>query len=584
MNNLTGRLEQSSEFLRKAFRTAAIPGMISYLSSNLALLADGVLVGRSVGVDGLASVSLSAPVVLIISLAAGFLSCGAETLCSRAIGRNNADQAQRIYSSQISLMLIFSLLFIAAGLLLMNPIANALCNEDPNLYPLVYEYAQVYLLGAPALMLTCPPFWFLPLEGKNNSMTAAMVIMGLGNIVLDVLFLSVLNMGVRGAALASVLSAAAAAVFGMTRMHTGRHTYALKLDLPRKKEWKQLAAAGSPEAFNGLFQAARVLTVNNMLLEMSGGNMLVAQFSVVSGMVSIADAVTVGVPQSGTAILGVYCGERDNPSMLILLKQQLRVGICTCLVLGLMLGFGSPLVEWAYQVEGMSFPLWMLSLSMIPTLIVNILISYYRAYGREMLANLLIAMRVYGFCVVSLIVLRSLNASPWIFQVSEVVLALLLWVVLTGVIQRWENKYKNRKVSRWLLADRKLEDNGNSINFSSPSDPGAICDASERIGSFCAENNMAPKQTMRVSLALEEMMTLLTQLNEGTTLSFDVRVFSIQGVIGIRIRYGGISMNPLAPEYEEDERFMGIQMVKNLVEETVYQNTFGVNSLTILMK
>ncbi len=582
MSESTGRLEQSSEFLQKAFRTAVIPGIVSYLSSNLALLADGVLVGRSVGVDGLASVSLSTPVILIISLIGGFLSCGAETLCSRAVGRNNEKQAQRIYSAQISLMLIFSLVFIAAGLFLMKPIVNVLCSGSPDLYPLVYEYSQIYLLGAPALLLTFPPFWFLPLDGKNKSMTASMMIMGLGNIALDILFLTVLNMGVRGAALASVLSSGAAAVFGMIRLHTGRHTYALRLDLPRGREWEQLAMAGSPEAFTNFFQALRVLTVNNILLTMSGGNLLVAQFSVLSGMASIADAVTVGVPQSGTAILGVYCGERDNPSTLILLKQQLRVGIWSCLVLGLILGFGTPLVEWAYQVEGMGFPLWMLGISLIPTLIINILVSYYRAYGRELLSNILIAMRVYGFCVISLIALRLLNASPWIFQVTEVLLTLLLWVALTGVIYR--ASMKKKRVSRWLLADRRLEDNGNSINFSSPSDPDAICDASERIGSFCAENNMAPKQIMRVSLALEEMMTLITQLNPDTSLSFDVRVFSMQGVIGVRIRYGGISLNPLAPEYEEDERFMGIQMVRSLVEETIYQNTFGVNSLMILVK
>ncbi len=582
MNGRNQGLTQSNEFLGKAFRTAVIPGMISYLSSNLALLADGVLVGRNVGVDGLASVSLSAPVCLIISMVGGFLSCGAETLCSRAVGQNNEKRAQRIYGAQISFMLMASVLFILSGLLLMKPIASALSLGDAALYPMVYDYARVYLLGAPAILLTFPAFWFLPLEGKNNSMTAAMLIMGVGNILLDILFLSVFHMGVMGAALASVLSAAAAALFGMIRLHTGRHTYRLKLSLPRGREWMSLAAAGSTEAMTNLFQALRVLSVNNFLMGMAGGSLLVAQFSVVSGMVSIADAVTVGVPQSGTAILGVYCGERDNSSALILLKQQVKVGLWGCAVLMLFLGFGTPLVEWAYQVENLRVPLWMLALSLAPTLLLNILTSYYRAYGRELLANVLIIARVYGFTVLSLLLLRLLRVTPWIFLVTEVLLTLGLWVVLTGLIYRRERKKKS--VSRWLLADRKLEDNGNCINFSSPSDEAAICDASERIGAFCGENNMAPKQTMRVSLALEEMMALITQLNPEVSLSFDVRVFSLQGVIGVRIRYGGKPFNPLAPEYEDDERFMGIRMVRNLVEETVYQCTFGVNSLMILMK
>ena len=52
----------------------------------------------------------------------------------------------------------------------------------------------------------------------------------------------------------------------------------------------------------------------------------------------------------------------------------------------------------------------------------------------------------------------------------------------------------------------------------------------------------------------------------------------------IRIRYGGIDFNPLSPEYAEDEHFLGVQMVRSLVEETVYQSTFGVNSLMILIE
>ncbi len=580
--NSTGELNQSSDFLRKAFHMAVVPGMISYLSSNLALLADGVLVGRSVGVDGLASVSLSTPIVLLISLIGGFLACGAETLCSRALGSSNEKRAQRIYSSQIALILIFSVIFTAAGLFLMKPIASMLCDYNPKLFGLVYDYSRVYILGAPAMFLTFPPFWFLPLDGKNRIMTLMTLIMGIGNILLDILFLSVFRLGVRGAALASVLSAGIAAAFGMISLHTGKHTFSLGLDLPKGKEWVDYIAAGSPEAFTNLFQALRVFTVNNILLRMSGGNLLVAQFSVVSAMVSVADAVTVGVPQSGTAILGVYCGERDNPSTRILIRLQIRIGVICCLMLGLLIGFGYPGIEWAYQVQGLRIPLAMLSLSLIPTLLLNILTSYYRAYGRAMLANILIALRTYVFCVLTLKIFTALNITPWLFQVAEVLLTLLVWLGLTWLI--WRREKKKGSVSRWLLADTKLEDNGNSINFSSPSEEQAICDASEKISAFCADNHMVPKQAMRVSLALEEMMALITQMNPESRLNFDVRVFALESVIGIRIRYGGVSFNPLSSEYENDERFMGIRMVRSLVEETVYQWTFGVNSLLILVK
>ena len=56
---------------------------------------------------------------------------------------------------------------------------------------------------------------------------------------------------------------------------------------------------------------------------------------------------------------------------------------------------------------------------------------------------------------------------------------------------------------------------------------------------------MLPGQVMRVSLAMEEMMTLILSVNQGTGVEFDLRVYSLDGVIGIRIRYSGREFNPL---------------------------------------
>ena len=96
-------------------------------------------------------------------------------------------------------------------------------------------------------------------------------------------------------------------------------------------------------------------------------------------------------------------------------------------------------------------------------------------------------------------------------------------------------------------------------------------------------NGMHEKQMMRMSLAIEEIMTLIVQINGGNGVSFDVRAFALQGVIGIRFRYNGIDFNPFQSFPEQDEQYMGIRMVKTLVGETVYQRTFGMNTLQILL-
>lgn len=110
----------------------------------------------------------------------------------------------------------------------------------------------------------------------------------------------------------------------------------------------------------------------------------------------------------------------------------------------------------------------------------------------------------------------------------------------------------------------------------------AICDASGRITGFCEENGMLPKQTMRVSLAMEKIMTLISSQNEGGV-AFDLRV-SLQGVIAIRIRYSGKKFHPLAYADDGDDRYMGIRLIEAMVEQTMYQQTFGMNTVQIYIE
>ena len=151
------------------------------------------------------------------------------------------------------------------------------------------------------------------------------------------------------------------------------------------------------------------------------------------------------------------------------------------------------------------------------------------------------------------------------------------WFVITYAVSK-----KHENISRYMLMDTTLDKSGNVINFSVISDNDAICGACERITEFCENNGMQAKQTMRVSLALEEIMTVISQDNSPNEVYFDIRVFALQDVIGIRIRYDGKDLDPLQFE-QDDERYMGISMIQNLVHEITYKQVVGMNSLMILI-
>ena len=138
-------------------------------------------------------------------------------------------------------------------------------------------------------------------------------------------------------------------------------------------------------------------------------------------------------------------------------------------------------------------------------------------------------------------------------------------------------------MTRYLLMDTQLQDSGRVINFSLPGVADEICSACERITDFCGENGMSPKEYMKISLSMEELMTLIVQVNPETPVTFDLRIFSLQDVLGIRIRYDGRPFDPIHSEDRENEEFMGLRMIEKLVETVLYRKVFGVNTLIILI-
>lgn len=571
-------LKQNEQFLRKAYNKALIPCILSVLSGNINILADGVLVGQRLGTNALAAINFSLPVYLVLCIMGSFVVSGTAICASDAIGNNHIENAKKLYHMSIFWCTAVSVFITILGLILLKPLSVFLCSDE-NVTEFVAEYTGMTIAGALPKILIYIPFWFLRLDGRNGQITLMMLIMGVGNIVLDVLFLYVLEMGVFGTALASVLSTAAACVFGFVRLCDKKSSFPFGFCVKSDDiKFADLAKAGSPSAMNNLFQTLRVSVINALLLRYCGSSM-VAAFTAVNCISAFGESVTSGVPQAASAMLGIYNGEHDNESTRLLMVRQIKSGILYSLLFCVIIILSADLIAMAYGLDlSLRFALLCLSLGMFPALINCVLSSYYNVSGRTLWSNMIIFLRVFGMSCMSLFTLLSSGHDPWLFLFFGEILTLLLWIIATGIL------HKNS--SRFLLLDQTLERSGNVINFSVSGNAENICDASGRITDFCEKNGLSPKQTMRISLAMEEIMTLIVDKNEGkneSAVQFDLRVYSLQGVIGIRIRYGGNDFNPLAYA-DDDEAYMGIRLIQNICEQTLYQRTFGTNTVQIFVE
>jgi Na+-driven multidrug efflux pump len=571
-------LRQNEDFLKKAYGKALIPCILSILSGNINILADGILVGQKLGTNALAAINFSLPVYLVLCIAGSFIVSGMAICASDRIGRSKTEQAQKLYEMAIFWCVAVSLGITVLGLLGINLIAAFLCSE-PDVMVLVKEYAWVTIAGALPKILIYVPFWFLRLDGRNGHVTTMMVIMGAGNVILDILFLYVFDMGVFGAGLASVLSTAAACIFGFIRLSDRKSSFSFGLSVSGEGvSFRDIAKAGSPSAGNNLFQTFRVSVVNFLLLRYCGSDM-VAAFTAVNCISAFEESVTSGVPQAASAMLGIYNGEHDNESTVLLMKRQLKNGIPCSVVFSAVVIALADVISWAYGLDTpLRFAFVCMGLGMIPQLINCVMSGYYNVSGHTGWANAIILMRVFAVSCASLWVVLLSGLSPWWFLFLGEVLTLAVWFVASGIYHR-----VHPELSRFCLMDNELGEYGSVINFSVDSELENICEASSRITDFCEQNGMLPKQTMRISLAMEEIMTLIAKKNEEKV-EFDLRVYSLQGVIGIRIRYSGNDFNPLNFADDGDEDYMGIRMIENMVEKALYQRTFGTNTMQILIE
>ena len=585
-NQRDNGLAQNAVFIRETYHKAVVTGMLSILSVNINVFVDGILVGRRVGPEALAAINLSLPVYLALCVIGSFLATGTVIPAARAIGIGDAAKRNIYFHTGLNVSVLASLAVTLLALVFRRQLVSFLCADEVT-RGYVMQYVVITVIGALPKILIYIPFWYLRLDGKNADVTVMMASMTVVNIALDVLFVYFLDMSVFGAGLASVIATALACFYGVLRLFSKDSPYTWRAEIVRSREdWLTIASAGFPSAFNNLCSTVRLLIVNSLLMA-CGGAGLVAVFTAVNGIWGFGECVTLGVPAAGSAMLGVFSGERDNGSCRLLLREEWKIGCIAGGVFLILCAALSGVIPAMYGLSGsILVPLLWMAFSVFPALLLQILTTYYNMAGLNIWSNMLIFLRVIVLTYAALRLAIAVPFSTFSFLFVSEMATVAFWWYAT-----WVHHRQRPQDSRYLMTNLENERTGKVLNFSVDADIDEIVRASERISGFCAANGMNGKETMRLEMSMEEVMTLIQQVNQSKgsqTLRFDLRAFSVSGVSGIRIRYSGIAFNPFCfspgTGAVGDDMYMGVRMIRKMVEIVDYQRAFGVNTLQIILK
>ncbi|MFD1294371.1 MATE family efflux transporter [Lutibacter holmesii] len=256
------------------------PAVLGLLINALYNIVDRVFVARYVGAEGLSAVTMAFPVSLFQFGFILLFGSGSGIFIAKYLGESNPEKAEKVLGNMIAGLLLISVIFTFFGLLFYKPLLTFL-GAKGELLQLSAEYLQIIIIGflpsfALALEFTCRA------EGNPRLPAILILVSSVINIVLDVVFMKYLNLGVRGAALATITAVSVNALFIIWYYISGKSVikFAWKNIKIQKEIMLPILAVGLAPFVMDISASLQNLIANTLLLEV-GGTYAVAAMGIV---------------------------------------------------------------------------------------------------------------------------------------------------------------------------------------------------------------------------------------------------------------------------------------------------------------
>ncbi len=311
-------MEQKNEFLGtepigKLLWELSVPAIAAQLINLLYNLVDRVYIGHipDTGALALTGVGVCMPVIMIVSAFSAFVSSGSAPRASIAMGAGNNEEAEKILSGSFFLQLFVSFVLTIILLLFHRPLLLAF-GASENTIGFASEYMFIYAIGTVFVQLTLGMNAFITAQGFAKMGMLSVVIGAVSNIILDPILIYGFQMGVRGAALATIVSQAISAVV-VIRFLTGKKTVIRIKKCYMKPEKKILLPCLALGVAPFIMQASEsfiIICFNSSLLKY-GGDVAVGAMTILSSVMQFSTLPIQGLGQGAQPITSYNYGAKN---------------------------------------------------------------------------------------------------------------------------------------------------------------------------------------------------------------------------------------------------------------------------------
>lgn len=307
----------------------SIPTVIAQLINMLYNVVDRIYIGHIPGESSLAltGVGVCMPIIMIVTAFAALISSGGAPRASICMGKQDNKSAEQILGNCFSLQIVVSIV-LTVVLLIWNKDLLMAFGASKNTLGYATDYMRIYALGTLFVQLTLGMNAFITAQGFTTTSMVSVLIGAICNITLDPVFIFVFNMGVKGAALATVLSQAISTIWVVvflsgkkTQLHLRKKYMGLK-----PKIFLPCVALGLATFIMQASESVVTVCFNSSLLHY-GGDIAVGAMTILTSVMQFAMLPLQGIAQGSQPIASYNYGAKNADRV----KKTFRLLVITCL-------------------------------------------------------------------------------------------------------------------------------------------------------------------------------------------------------------------------------------------------------------
>lgn len=290
----------------------AIPSVIAMTATSLYNITDSVFIGQGVGALAISGLAITFPLMNLGAAFGSLVGVGASTLMSLRLGQKDYKTANRILGNVFVLNIILGIVYSVIVLSFLDPILYFFGASEDTL-PYAHDYMVIISLGNLVTHMYLGLNALLRAIGEPKKAMTTTILSVIINAILTPIFIYGLNLGIRGAAIATVLSQTSMLLWQIkifsnknSLVHLKKNTFSLK----RRIVLDSLAIGVSPFSMN--VAASVIVIIINQSLSRHGGDLAVGAFGIINRVMFLFAMVVMGLNQGMQPIAGYNYGARQT--------------------------------------------------------------------------------------------------------------------------------------------------------------------------------------------------------------------------------------------------------------------------------